>query len=59
MVLPVIVGDYTDFFWSLHHTKNCGLIFHGPQTPVLENWCADFKGFINQLRELFFVWLKK
>ncbi|GAU29874.1 hypothetical protein TSUD_379640 [Trifolium subterraneum] len=32
------LGDYTDFFSSLHHTKNCGLIFRGPQTPVLENW---------------------
>ncbi|AES64462.1 putative fumarylacetoacetase [Medicago truncatula] len=38
MLLPVVVGDYTDFFSSLHHTKNCGLIFRGPQTPVLENW---------------------
>ncbi|WJX22915.1 fumarylacetoacetase [Trifolium repens] len=38
LLLPVVVGDYTDFFSSLHHTKNCGLIFRGPQTPVLENW---------------------
>ncbi|CAJ2658262.1 unnamed protein product [Trifolium pratense] len=38
LLLPVAVGDYTDFFSSLHHTKNCGLIFRGPQTPVLENW---------------------
>jgi fumarylacetoacetase len=50
LLLPVAVGDYTDFFSSLHHTKNCGLIFRGPQTPVLENWCVDFlKAFqINQ-----------
>ncbi|RYR12032.1 hypothetical protein Ahy_B04g069550 isoform B [Arachis hypogaea] len=38
LLLPVQIGDYTDFFSSLHHTKNCGLIFRGPQNPVLENW---------------------
>ncbi|KAK7359858.1 hypothetical protein VNO77_01823 [Canavalia gladiata] len=38
LLLPVVVGDYTDFFCSLHHTKNCGAIFRGPQTRVLDNW---------------------
>ncbi|CAK8531313.1 unnamed protein product [Lathyrus sativus] len=38
LLLPVAIGDYSDFFSSLHHTKNCGIIFRGPQTPVLENW---------------------
>ncbi|RYR63322.1 hypothetical protein Ahy_A04g021130 isoform C [Arachis hypogaea] len=38
LLLPVQIGDYTDFFSSLHHTKNCGLIFRGSQNPVLENW---------------------
>uniref|UniRef100_A0A2P2LII2 Fumarylacetoacetase n=2 Tax=Rhizophora mucronata TaxID=61149 RepID=A0A2P2LII2_RHIMU len=38
MLLPVMIGDYTDFFSSIHHTKNCGIIFRGPQTPVQENW---------------------
>ncbi|KAL5064000.1 hypothetical protein RYX36_025737 [Vicia faba] len=31
LLLPVVVGDYTDFFSSLHHTKNCGIIFRGSQ----------------------------
>ncbi|KAI4298774.1 hypothetical protein L6164_032292 [Bauhinia variegata] len=38
LLLPVAIGDYTDFFSSLHHTKNCGAIFVGPQAPVLPNW---------------------
>ncbi|XP_057839654.2 fumarylacetoacetase [Cryptomeria japonica] len=38
MVLPCVIGDYTDFFASLHHTKNCGIIFRGPENPILPNW---------------------
>ncbi|XP_021895255.1 fumarylacetoacetase [Carica papaya] len=38
MVLPVEVGDYTDFFSSMHHAKNCGTIFRGPQNPMPQNW---------------------
>lgn len=38
MVLPITVGGYTDFFCSVHHARNCGFIFRGPQTPVMPNW---------------------
>ncbi|CAH9093483.1 unnamed protein product [Cuscuta epithymum] len=38
MVLPVAIGDYTDFFSSMHHAKNCGTIFRGPETPINRNW---------------------
>lgn len=38
MLLPVLIGDYTDFFSSMHHTKNCGTIFRGPENPILQNW---------------------
>ncbi|PSS24785.1 Fumarylacetoacetase [Actinidia chinensis var. chinensis] len=38
MLLPVAIGDYTDFFTSMHHTKNCGIIFRGPDTPIPPNW---------------------
>ncbi|KAL2483852.1 fumarylacetoacetase [Forsythia ovata] len=38
MLLPVVIGDYTDFFASMHHAKNCGLIFRGPENPVNPNW---------------------
>ncbi|KAG6475585.1 fumarylacetoacetase-like [Zingiber officinale] len=38
MLLPTVIGDYTDFFSSMHHAKNCGLIFRGPAKPIQENW---------------------
>ncbi|CAI9787852.1 unnamed protein product [Fraxinus pennsylvanica] len=38
MLLPVVIGDYTDFFASMHHAKNCGLIFRGPENPINPNW---------------------
>ncbi|CAM8890617.1 unnamed protein product [Rhodiola kirilowii] len=38
MVLPMVIGDYTDFFASMHHAKNCGTIFRGAGTPVAPNW---------------------
>ncbi|CAN0910321.1 FAH [Linum grandiflorum] len=34
MLLPVVIGDYSDFFSSKHHAKNCGTIFRGPQNPI-------------------------
>nr|CAB3445986.1 unnamed protein product [Digitaria exilis] len=37
MVLPITVGGYTDFFCSVHHARNCGFIFRGPQTPEPES----------------------
>ncbi|KAF5472709.1 hypothetical protein F2P56_009403 [Juglans regia] len=38
MLLPVAIGDYTDFFSSMHHAKNCGTIFRGPQNAIPPNW---------------------
>ncbi|XP_073029788.1 fumarylacetoacetase-like [Primulina eburnea] len=38
MLLPIAIGDYTDFFASKHHAKNCGLIFRGPENPINTNW---------------------
>ncbi|KAJ8749964.1 hypothetical protein K2173_013879 [Erythroxylum novogranatense] len=38
MVLPVVIGGYTDFFSSIYHKKNCGIIFRGPQTPIRDTW---------------------
>ncbi|TYK13005.1 fumarylacetoacetase [Cucumis melo var. makuwa] len=38
MVLPVAIHDYTDFFSSMHHAKNCGTIFRGPVNPIVPNW---------------------
>ncbi|KAF3451807.1 hypothetical protein FNV43_RR07903 [Rhamnella rubrinervis] len=37
MLLPIAIGDYTDFSTSIHHAKNCGLLFQGtPELPP--NW---------------------
>lgn len=41
MLLPIAIGDYTDFFSSMHHAKNCGTIFRGPENPIPANWYAD------------------
>ncbi|XP_068642962.1 fumarylacetoacetase isoform X2 [Aristolochia californica] len=38
MLLPFTIGDYTDFFSSMHHAKNCGIIFRGPENPISPNW---------------------
>ncbi|KAK9084722.1 hypothetical protein Sjap_025133 [Stephania japonica] len=37
MVLPIVIGDYTDFYSSFYHAKNCGLMFR-PDNPIPPNW---------------------
>ncbi|KAH7405081.1 hypothetical protein KP509_15G055500 [Ceratopteris richardii] len=37
MELPASIGDYTDFFCSEHHTKNCSKIFRG-EYALPPNW---------------------
>jgi len=37
MLLPVHVGDYTDFYSSLEHAVNVGSLFR-PDNPLLPNW---------------------
>jgi fumarylacetoacetase len=37
MVLPVRVGDYTDFYASVHHATNVGSMFR-PDNPLLPNY---------------------
>ncbi|KAL6207203.1 hypothetical protein ACLB2K_024448 [Fragaria x ananassa] len=38
MLVPMAIGDYTDFFSSMHHAKNCGTMFRGPQNAIPPNW---------------------
>jgi len=38
MLLPVAVGDYVDFYSSLHHATNLGRLFRPDGQPLLENW---------------------
>ncbi|KAI5064935.1 hypothetical protein GOP47_0019630 [Adiantum capillus-veneris] len=37
MEVPAAIGDYTDFFCSEHHTKNCSKIFRG-EFALPPNW---------------------
>lgn len=37
MVLPASIGDYTDFYASIHHATNVGRMFR-PDNPLLPNY---------------------
>lgn len=37
MVMPVAIGNYTDFYASLHHAGNVGALFR-PDNPLLPNY---------------------
>lgn len=36
--LPVRVGDYTDFYSSIEHATNVGIMFRDPEKALLPNW---------------------
>ncbi|KAN0066492.1 hypothetical protein ACQY0O_000586 [Thecaphora frezii] len=36
--MPIEVGDYTDFYSSLEHATNCGLLFRGKEQALQRNW---------------------
>jgi len=38
MVMPVQVGDYTDFYSSEQHAYNVGCMFRDPDNALLPNW---------------------
>lgn len=38
MHLPVHVGDYTDFYSSIEHATNVGMMFRDPENALLPNW---------------------
>ncbi|MDQ3190499.1 MAG: fumarylacetoacetase [Bacteroidota bacterium] len=38
MLLPVEVGDYTDFYSSIEHATNVGTMFRDPENALLPNW---------------------
>jgi fumarylacetoacetase len=38
MQLPVQIGDYVDFYSSLHHATNLGRLFRPDGDPLLPNW---------------------
>lgn len=38
MLLPVKIGDYTDFYSSRDHATNVGTMFRDPNNALLPNW---------------------
>jgi len=38
MVLPVSIGDYTDFYSSREHASNVGEMFRGKENALMPNW---------------------
>ncbi|MGB3468567.1 MAG: fumarylacetoacetase [Cyclobacteriaceae bacterium] len=38
MHLPVKVGDYTDFYSSVEHATNVGIMFRGKENALMPNW---------------------
>ena len=38
MQVPVLIGDYTDFYSSKEHATNVGKMFRDPENALLPNW---------------------
>lgn len=38
MLLPLAIGDYTDFYSSKEHATNVGSLFRDPERALLPNW---------------------
>jgi len=38
MLLPVQIGDYTDFYSSIDHATNVGKMFRDPANALMPNW---------------------
>lgn len=38
MMLPLQIGDYTDFYSSIEHATNVGMMFRDPANALLPNW---------------------
>jgi len=38
MQLPVLIGDYTDFYSSREHATNVGTMFRDPENALMPNW---------------------
>ena len=38
MLIPLQIGDYTDFYSSIEHATNVGIMFRDPANALLPNW---------------------
>lgn len=38
MQVPADIGDYSDFYSSIHHATNVGIMFRGKENALPANW---------------------
>lgn len=38
LLLPAVIGDYTDFYSSREHATNVGIMLRGPENALMPNW---------------------
>lgn len=38
LMLPIQIGDYTDFYSSIEHATNVGCLFRDPENALMPNW---------------------
>ncbi len=38
MMMPIKIGDYTDFYSSIEHATNVGMMFRDPKNALMPNW---------------------
>jgi fumarylacetoacetase len=38
LLLPVTIGDYTDFYASKEHASNIGTMLRGKDNALMPNW---------------------
>ncbi|MDD5363598.1 MAG: fumarylacetoacetase [Ignavibacteria bacterium] len=38
MLMPILIGDYTDFYSSREHATNVGEMFRGKENALMPNW---------------------
>ncbi|MEZ4649633.1 MAG: fumarylacetoacetase [Candidatus Eisenbacteria bacterium] len=38
LLLPITIGDYTDFYSSREHATNVGIMFRGKENALMPNW---------------------
>lgn len=52
MHLPAKIGDYTDFYSSIHHATNVGIMFRSKENALMPNWYI-----YNIYKQLFYILL--
>lgn len=38
LLMPIQIGDYTDFYSSIEHATNVGMMFRDPENALMPNW---------------------